>query len=174
MIERFFRLPSSPEQSFFLWGPRQTGKSFLLKQTYPEARYIDLLKTDTFLELTSRPALLREEIHALPSKQFVIIDEIQKVPMLLDEVHWLIENTGTVFGLCGSSARKVRRGHANLLGGRAIRYELYGLVAAELGAQFDLLRMINHGYLPRHYLSNSPRLLLRAYINDYLKGKIVN
>ena len=174
MIARFFRLPSAPDHSFFLWGPRQTGKSVLLKQTYPKARYIDLLKTDTFLEMTSRPALLREEIQALPPRQFVIVDEIQKVPMLLDEVHWLIENAGTVFGLCGSSARKVRRGHANLLGGRAIRYELYGLVAAELGDQFDLMRMVNHGYLPRHYLNNSPRLLLRAYINDYLKEEIAN
>ncbi|MBI3300973.1 MAG: ATP-binding protein [Deltaproteobacteria bacterium] len=99
---------------------------------------------------------------------------MQKVPALLDEVHWLIENTPTIFGLCGSSARKVRRGHANLLGGRAIRYELYGFVSAELGPEFDLLRMINHGYLPRHYLSDAPHPLLRAYINDYLKEEIAN
>jgi predicted AAA+ superfamily ATPase len=173
MIQRCLRLPSSPDQSFFLWGPRQTGKSSLLKQLYPEALWIDLLKTNDFLRYTSQPFLLREEVQAA-APRLVIIDEVQKVPLLLDEVHWLIENTSTVFGLCGSSARKVRRGHANLLGGRAVRYELYGFVSAELGTEFDLLRMINHGTLPRHYLSNSPRLLLRAYVNDYLKEEIAN
>lgn len=173
MIQRCLHLPSSPDQSFFLWGPRQTGKSSLLKQLYPEALWIDLLKTNDFLRYTSQPFLLREEVQAA-APQLVIIDEVQKVPLLLDEVHWLIENTSTVFGLCGSSARKVRRGHANLLGGRAVRYELYGFVSAELGAEFDLLRMLNHGALPRHYLSNSPRLLLRAYVNDYLKEEIAN
>ena len=173
MIPRRLRLSSSPEQSFFLWGPRQTGKSSLLKQLYPEALWIDLPKTNDFLRYTSQPFLLREEVQAA-APRLVIIDEVQKVPLLLDEVHWLIENTSTVFGLCGSSARKVRRGHANLLGGRAVRYELYGFVSAELGAEFDLLRMLNHGALPRHYLSNSPRLLLRAYVNDYLKEEIAN
>jgi len=173
MIQRRLRLPSLPDQSFFLWGPRQTGKSSLLKQLYPEALWIDLLKTNDFLRYTSQPFLLREEVQAA-APRLVIIDEVQKVPLLLDEVHWLIENTSTVFGLCGSSARKVRRGHANLLGGRAVRYELYGFVSAELGAEFDLLRMLNHGALPRHYLSNSPRLLLRAYVNDYLKEEIAN
>jgi predicted AAA+ superfamily ATPase len=173
MIQRRLRLPSSPDQSFFLWGPRQTGKSSLLKQLYPEALWIDLLKTNDFLRYTSQPFLLREEVQAA-APPLVIIDEVQKVPLLLDEVHWLIENTSTVFGLCGSSARKVRRGHANLLGGRAVRYELYGFVSAELGAEFDLLRMLNHGALLRHYLSNSPRLLLRAYVNDYLKEEIAN
>ena len=79
----------------------------------------------------------------------MVIDEIQKVPALLDEVHWLIENRRAVFGLCGSSARKVRHGHANLLGGRALRYELHGPVSAELRGRFDLVRAVNHGYLPR-------------------------
>ncbi len=174
MIKRLLHLPTVPTQSFFLWGPRQTGKSSLLKVTYPEAVWIDLLKTDEFLRYTQQPSLLREELRLEPPERLVIIDEIQKVPMLLDEVHWLIENARRVFGLCGSSARRVRRGHANLLGGRAVRYELYGFVSAELGAEFDLLRMLNHGYLPRHYLSNTPRQLLRAYINDYLKEEIAN
>jgi uncharacterized protein len=174
MIKRLLPLPTVPEQSFFLWGPRQTGKSSLLKETYPDAFRVDLLKTDEYLRYTQQPFLLREELRTFSPKQLVIIDEVQKVPMLLDEVHWLIENAGLVFGLCGSSARKVRRGHANLLGGRAVRYELYGFVSAELGSQFDLLRILNHGYLPRHYLSNAPRPLLRAYINDYLKEEIAN
>jgi len=174
MIKRLLPLPAVPEQSFFLWGPRQTGKSSLLKETYPDTFRVDLLKTDEYVRYTRQPFLLREELRTFSPKQLVIIDEVQKVPMLLDEVHWLIENAGLVFALCGSSARKVRRGHANLLGGRAIRYELYGFVSAELGSQFDLLRMLNHGYLPRHYLSTAPRPLLRAYVNDYLKEEIAN
>src|SRR5262245_16539248 len=125
MFKRSLELPQHPKESFFLWGPRQTGKTSLLKETYLRTRRIDLLETDRFLGYQREPHRLREEI--LASKEpFVIIDEIQKVPALLDEVHWLIENAGTVFALCGSSARKVKRGHANMLGGRALRYELFG------------------------------------------------
>ncbi len=117
-----------------------------------------------------REELLYEGDNA--GSNIVVIDEIQKIPQLLDEVHWLIENTKFAFALCGSSARKVRRGHANLLGGRAIRHELFGFVSAELKKDFDLVQMINHGYLPRHYLSRSYENLLRSYINDYLKEEI--
>lgn len=176
MIPRSLQLPRTSRESFFLWGPRQTGKSLLLKTTYPEARWYDLLKTDLYVRLLEQPSLLREELlqaQAERSPRFVVIDEIQKIPALLDEVHWLIENAGFTFGLCGSSARKVRRGHANLLGGRAVRYELFGLVSNELSGEFDLVRALNHGYLPRHYLSPSPDRLLRAYVNDYLKEEIV-
>jgi predicted AAA+ superfamily ATPase len=88
-------------------------------------------------------------------------------------VHWLIENRGIVFALCGSSARKVRRGHANLLGGRAVRYELTGLVSTELGDDFDLVRALNHGFLPRHYLAEQPARRLRSYVDDYLKEEIL-
>ena len=115
--------------------------------------------------------MLREEVEQ-SGERFLVIDEIQKAPALLDEVHWLIENRGTVFALCGSSARKVRRGHANLLGGRALRYELHGLVSAEIGKAFDLDRAVNHGYLPRHYLSDRVSDAVRAYIDDYLKEEI--
>lgn len=101
-----------------------------------------------------------------------MIDEIQKVPALLDEVHWLIENRGLHFALCGSSARKVKRGAANLLGGRALRFELHGLTAGELGRDFDLDRMLNHGYLPRIYESSRPNRLLNAYVADYLKEEV--
>ena len=172
MIRRSLKLPARPGESFFLWGPRQTGKTSLLKATYPAATWIDLLKTDLYVRYATRPSLLREELLAGNGKALVIIDEIQKVPQLLDEVHWLIENTKYTFGLCGSSARKVRRGAANLLGGRAVRYELLGLVSDELGRDFDLVRMLNHGYLPRHYLSETPARLLRSYIGDYLKEEI--
>lgn len=175
MLTRKLILPTQPKESFFLWGPRQSGKSMLLKSRYPEAKWFDLLQTDQYLELRDKPSLLREQLlyeSQRAKSKFVVIDEIQKVPMLLDEVHWLIENTNYVFGLCGSSARKVRTGHANLLGGRAIRHELYGLVSAEIGADFDLKRMLNQGYLPRHYLSDTHTDLVRSYINDYLKEEI--
>lgn len=173
MLERRLLLPDLPTESFFLWGPRQSGKSMLLKSRYPDAIWYDLLQTDLFMRMTERPSLLREELlYAKGEKKLVIIDEIQKIPALLDEVHWLMENTSFVFGLCGSSARKVRRGHANLLGGRAVRHQLYGFVSAELGGEFDLERMINHGYLPRHYLNSSHERIVRSYVNDYLKEEV--
>lgn len=172
MFNRQLSLPSAGE-SFFLWGPRQCGKSTLLKHSFPNARWYDLLKTDTFIQLTQAPSRLREELmFKQQGPEIVVIDEIQKVPSLLDEVHWLIENTNYAFALCGSSARKVRRGHANLLGGRAMRYQLFGLVSAELDSDFKLERMLNHGYLTRHYQSASAEKMLRSYINDYLKEEI--
>jgi predicted AAA+ superfamily ATPase len=172
MFTRSLKLPANPSESFFLWGPRQTGKSTLLRGRYPKAAWVDLLKTDEQLRYLQRPYLLREELQGAGAPGLVVIDEVQKVPALLDEVHWLIENRGTRFALCGSSARKVRRGHANLLGGRATRYELSGLVSAELGDRFQLERLLNHGYLPRHYLSETPHRLIRSYLNDYLKEEI--
>lgn len=174
MLRRALILPREPSESFFLWGPRQTGKTSLLRLTYPRASWIDLLKTDEFARYAQRPARLREEILAGPTGQVVVIDEVQKVPSILDEVHWLIENHATRFALCGSSARKMRRGGVNLLGGRAVRHELFGLVSAEIGEAFDVTRMVNHGYLPRHYLSASPDRLLRSYVGDYLKEEIAN
>ncbi len=172
MFQRQLAFPKSPEQSYFLWGPRQTGKTSLLRATYPDAIWIDLLKTDEFARYAQRPALLREELLAQPGRSLVVIDEVQKVPALLDEAHWLIENRGARFVLCGSSARKVRRGVANLLGGRALRHELFGLVSAEIGAEFDVVRMLNHGYLPRHYVGSAPESMLRAYVDDYLKEEV--
>lgn len=173
MLPRLLSLPEKPRNSFFLWGPRQTGKSTLLRSLYPNAHWIDLLDTDTLIGLTQRPAGLREEVAGLAPQQLVVIDEVQKIPGLLDEVHGLIESRRRVFALCGSSARRVRRTHANLLGGRALRFELFGFVSAELGKQFDLGRMLNHGYLPRHYLSDDPAPLIRAYVQDYLREEIM-
>jgi uncharacterized protein len=175
MINRAIDLKALDE-SFFLWGPRQAGKTMLLKSTFPSAHYVDLLLSDQFVKYQTHPERLRQELLHLIERQtppqIVIIDEIQKVPALLDEVHWMIENWKLQFGLCGSSARKVRRGQANLLGGRARRFELHGLSAVELGKEFDLVRMLNHGYLPRHYLSERPAALIRAYTTDYLKEEI--
>lgn len=172
MVHRKLALPAVPTSSFFLWGPRQTGKTSLLRQAYPDALWIDLLKTDLFVRYATQPSLLREELLASAGSRLVVLDEVQKVPSLLDEVHWLIEHSRHVFALCGSSARKVRRGAANLLGGRAVRYELFGLVSAEIGRTFDLVRMVNHGYLPRHYLAERPAAHIRAYVEDYLKEEI--
>ena len=174
MFKRSLNLPPSGTETFFLWGPRQAGKSTLLRQRYPDARLVDLLKTDDFRRYATRPELLRQELEAerpAPDRQ-VVIDEVQRVPALLDEVHWLIENRGLCFAMCGSSARKVRRGAANLLGGRALRYELRGLTSEELGKAFDLDRMLNHGYLPRVYETVRPRRLLDSYIADYLREEI--
>ena len=178
MFQRQLKLPPPGEESFFLWGPRQTGKTTLLRQRYPQAWWIDLLKADEYRRYMANPEYLRQEIEAKQkagvsfSGVQVVIDEIQKAPALLDEVHWLIENRVLSFALCGSSARKVRRGAANLLGGRAARYQLHGLTAGELGADFDLTRLLNHGYLPRMYMASRPRPLLNTYVADYLREEI--
>ena len=174
MLTRLLHLPPPGTETFFLWGPRQVGKSTLLRQRYPDARRLDLLKSDELRRYATRPELLRQEIEAEGPDvaQQIVIDEVQKVPALLDEVHWLMENRGLHFALCGSSARKVRHGAANLLGGRALRYEMSGLTAGELGSDFDLDRMLNHGYLPRMYESNRPRRLLDSYVADYLREEI--
>ena len=174
LTKRLLELPAPGTETFFLWGPRQAGKTTLLRQSYPDARWVDLLRSDEFRRYSVNPELLRQEIEADgpdPTRQ-VVIDEVQKVPALLDEVHWLMENRGLSFGLCGSSARKVRRGAANLLGGRAVRLELRGLTAGELGDDFDLPRMLNHGYLPRIYEASRPRRLLDAYVADYLREEV--
>lgn len=141
MFKRSLHLPEPRAETFFLWGPRQTGKTTLLKTAYPTARWIDLLKADEYRRYLQNPELLRAEVAADTTIRQIVIDEVQKVPPLLDEVHWLHENRGIRFALCGSSARKVKRGHANLLGGRAVRYELHGLTAAEIGREFELSRI---------------------------------
>ncbi|MEY3370684.1 MAG: hypothetical protein RLZZ361_1354 [Cyanobacteriota bacterium] len=163
-----------------MWGPRQTGKSTLLKKTYPKSLYINLLNTQIYFKYISEPWLLREEILlALKNKKIdssdpIIIDEIQKIPILLNEVHLMIEEHDLKFALCGSSCRKVKFGQANLLGGRAMKYELYGFNAYELQKRFDLIKMLNHGYLPKHYLSEyqEAKELQNFYLSEYLKEEI--
>ncbi len=175
MFARSLHLPAAGTETFFLWGPRQTGKTTLLRATYPEALWIDLLKAEEYRRYLQNPELLRAELTvdgAAHQHRQIVIDEVQKVPQLLDEVHWIHENRGMQFALCGSSARKVKRGQANLLGGRAVRYELSGLTAKEVGRDFRLERMLNHGYLPRMYESERPQRLLHAYVADYLKEEI--
>ncbi len=171
-IARMIELPAAGDETFFLWGPRQAGKSTLLRNRYPGAVWIDLLKSETFRRYATNPEILREEISRSHAR-FVVVDEVQKVPALLDEAHWLHENAGVRLALCGSSTRKLKRGHGNLLGGRAIRFELLGLSARELGVRFDLVRMLNHGTLPRIYLADRPRRMLNAYVADYLKEEVM-
>jgi predicted AAA+ superfamily ATPase len=172
MFKRIQRLEEIETESLFLWGARQTGKSTLLHTLFPTARYYDLLKADEFARLNIDPSKLRQEVEMMDEGSIVIIDEVQKIPALLDEVHWLMTNHDIHFILCGSSARKLRRCGANLLGGRAIREELFPLVSAEI-PDFDLNRALNNGMIPRHYLVGNPQRRLQAYIGDYLQQEII-
>lgn len=171
MFIRRQNFEGSAGESLFLWGARQTGKSTLLKAQFPDSLWFDLLLSDIFERLSRDPAQIREIVTAAKPAKAVIIDEIQKVPGLLDEVHWLIENQGTRFILSGSSPRRILRSGANLLGGRALRYELCPLVSQEVPG-FDLFRALNNGMLPRHYLSDKPRKLISSYIGNYLRDEI--
>src|SRR5512136_1304432 len=173
-IPRVLRVSLPARQSAFLWGPRKTGKSTFLQSAFPESLRYDLLQTDLMLEMTKRPSLLREQLLAAPVGGLqapIIIDEVQKVPHLLDEIHWLIEHRRLRFILCGSSAGKLRRGRTNLLGGRAWRYEMHPLTSAEL-PDLDLLRALNRGLVPDHYLGTEYRRSLDAYVRDYLKEEV--
>jgi predicted AAA+ superfamily ATPase len=173
-IGRMLKIELPKRQSAFLWGPRKTGKTTYLRTSFPGSLTYDMLQTDLFLELTKRPFLLREQLLAADPKQLkepVIIDEVQKVPQLLDEIHWLIENKGLRFILCGSSARKLKRGRGNLLGGRAWRYEMHPLVSAEV-VDLNLLKALNRGMIPVHYLEEDYRKSLQAYLRDYLKEEV--
>lgn len=174
MILRSLDIKLPNGQSAFLWGPRKTGKTTFLRTAFPDSIVYDLLHTDLFLEFTKRPSLLREQLLAVDPGQLekpIIIDEVQKVPHLLDEIHWLIENKGFRFIMCGSSARKLKRGKANLLGGRAWRYEMHPLVSTEI-SDLNLLKALNRGMVPAHYLQEEYRKSLRAYVRDYLKEEV--
>jgi predicted AAA+ superfamily ATPase len=169
------RLPDLKEwvakKSHFLFGPRQTGKTFLVRRVLPEARRYDLLDSATYLALSQRPGRLAEELGA--RDKVVVIDEIQRLPVLLDEVHRLIEERGVRFLLTGSSARKLRRGGVNLLGGRARTRYLHPLTARELGEHFALARAVERGLLPSIYFSDDAKADLDAYTGTYLQQEIV-
>ena len=174
IIDRLLRIDLPPMQSAFLWGPRKTGKTTYLRKEFPKSLVYDFLKTDLFIELSKQPSLLREQILAQPDRileQPVILDEAQKIPQVLDEVHWLIENRKLRFILCGSSARKLKRGRANLLGGRAWRYEMFPLSWPET-KNLNLMRALNHGLIPLHYVQDRYDKSLKAYVQDYLKEEV--
>jgi predicted AAA+ superfamily ATPase len=167
------RLLTPPDRSFFLFGPRGTGKSTLLRQVLPEALYLDLLDASLYLEISRDPHRLEAIIGDRPKGAWIVLDEIQKTPALLDEVHRLMESRRWRFALCGSSARKLRRGGANLLAGRAITLNIEGFSAVELEKEFNLSRSLEWGMLP--FVREDPEAaieILAAYMNTYLKEEI--
>jgi len=169
-FKRLLNLPDLlKKKSFFLFGPRSTGKSRLIKDQLQSAVVYDLLDAQVYRSLVIRPKIIEER--CTDTNQIIVIDEIQKIPSLLDEVHRLIENRGIKFLLTGSSARKLKRGGANLLAGRAWTAALFPLVTAEI-PDYDLLKILNYGSLPQVVLSKYPEEELRNYIGTYLKEEI--
>jgi predicted AAA+ superfamily ATPase len=159
------------KKSYFLFGPRQTGKTSLIRHSLKGVKVYDLLDTSIYLALSQNPGRIGEEL--TPKDRLVVIDEIQRLPGLLNEVHRLIETRRIRFLLTGSSARKLRRGGVNLLGGRARTKYLHPLTYKELGEKFDLTRVVKSGLLPSIYFSDNPKADLEAYAGSYLQEEIV-
>ena len=172
MYNRVFDIENRLDEAMFLFGGRQVGKSTLLKERFPKAVYFDLLNSELRNRYRQHPEEFREGLLKYPPETLVIVDEIQKVPDLLDEVHWLMVNKGLFFILSGSSARKLKKSGANNLGGRAIPETLYPLVSAEI-PDFDLNRAVQNGMIPRHYMVENARNRLKSYIELYLKEEIL-
>jgi len=171
-FKRLIKLDLSDCKGLFLFGPRQTGKSYWLRKKFPKSIYYDLLLSDLYFKLSRSPQLLREELLAQKTiKRPIIIDEIQKLPKLLDEVHYLMERHQMKFILTGSSARKIKKGSANLLGGRALYQQLFPLASPEI-PNFNLSRIIEFGTLPSVYKSRRAKSLLQSYTSTYLKEEI--
>lgn len=168
----FSRLLAPPDASCLLLGPRGTGKSTWIGQRYPGALVLDLLDYATYTELTTRPDRLGQLV-AGAGAATVVIDEVQRVPALLDEVHRLIELRGTRFVLTGSSARKLRRGGANLLAGRARTLAMHPLTAVELGDAFELDRSVRLGHLPTVHVVDDPGRYLAGYVGTYLREEVM-
>jgi predicted AAA+ superfamily ATPase len=163
--------PLLKRKSYFLFGPRQTGKTTLIRDALPHVRVYDLLDSSVYLTLSRHPGRIAEELDA--RTKVVAIDEIQRLPSLLNEVQRLIEHRGVHFLLTGSNARKLRAGGVNLLGGRARTKHLHPLTSSELGAHFDLARAIERGTIPSIYFSDDPAADLHAYAGTYLQQEIV-
>ena len=172
MYNRVVSLSGSETNSLFLFGARQTGKTSLLRERFPDSIYFDLLEFDTMMRFRQRPSLLRDLLVEVPDGSLVIIDEIQQVPELLNEIHLLISRKGIRFILCGSSARKLRRNSVNTLGGRALPVTMYPLVSAEI-PDFNLIRAVNNGMMPAIYPLENPRRQVQAYVDVYLKEEIM-
>ena len=171
-IRRIIKLHGLLEKkSHFLFGPRQTGKTYLIHREMSDTRLYDLLDSSVFVALSQNPGRIGEELQG--RTQFVVVDEIQRLPELLHEVHRLIESRGVRFLLTGSSPRKLRRGGVNLLGGRARTIYLHPFCWKELGEHYDLSRAARHGLLPPIYFSDDPLADLKAYSGSYLQEEIV-
>jgi predicted AAA+ superfamily ATPase len=167
----FSRRLTAPTSTTLLLGPRATGKSTWLEQVLPDAHRWDLLDTRVALELARDPSTLARQVSALPRGAWVVIDEVQKVPAVLDEVHRLDGKQGRRFVLSGSSARKLKRGGANLLAGRALRKDMFPLVSAEIGAPLSLER-VPFGCLPRVVTADTPQPYLEAYVDTYIREEV--
>ena len=172
-IERYLNLDLSEGQSCFLWGARKTGKSTFLKQYFPDSLYIDLLQADIYQIYSKHPNRLREEIRSGISQSIIIIDEVQKIPLLLDEIHYLMEsNKSLQFILCGSSAKRLKSTGANLLGGRAWRYMFLPLCYTET-KELNWDRIFNKGLIPSHYNANRMvHKFLASYLFDYILPEV--
>ena len=167
------RLLKVPTRSFFLFGPRGVGKSTWLKSEVKAKATINLLESSTFLELSRNPSILEAKIGKLPAGSWIWIDEVQKIPQVLDEVHRLMEEHRWKFALSGSSARKLKRGGANLLGGRAITRIMESFSFYELGNEFELKNALDWGTLPLVALNQKDaRDILQAYVHTYIKEEI--
>ncbi|MDP2913346.1 MAG: AAA family ATPase [Candidatus Omnitrophota bacterium] len=169
MYSRLIKAPKA--KSFFLFGPRGTGKTTWVKTAFPKALYLDLLEAELFNDLLANPQRL-ENFIPRNAGDWIIIDEVQRVPELLNEVHRLIEKYKYKFILTGSSARKLRRKGFNLLGGRALTYAMHPLTAGELGKDFDLDHSLAFGQLPSAYIESDPKKYLESYVKTYLEEEI--
>jgi predicted AAA+ superfamily ATPase len=171
----FTRSLTAPGHSFFLFGPRGTGKTTWLKQVLPDALWFDLLRTQTLLSLIRQPDSFRQQVEARPRGTWVVVDEVQRLPALLNEVHSLIADHGRAyhFALSGSSARKLKRLDINLLAGRAINRQFFPLTAAELNYQFDLDQVLRTGLLPQIQAEPAHAVeALEAYVSNYIREEI--
>jgi len=166
------RIIDAPKQSFFLLGPRGSGKSTWLKATFPDAYVIDLLSEETYQRLLANPGRFADKLRAVPTGQRVIVDEVQRLPNLLNEVHRFMEEKRIHFVLCGSSARKLKRAGVNLLAGRALRRSMHPFVPEEIGEQFNLEEVMCYGSLPIVWDSIEREETLSAYAQLYLKEEI--
>lgn len=169
-VPRFFQAPAS---HFFLFGPRGTGKSTWLRQSYRDALWVDLLRPEVHRQYVARPERLRELVAGSPDRPVVVVDEVQKAPVLLDVVHDLIEQRiGPRFILTGSSARKLKREGVDLLAGRALVRSLHPFMASELGDLFDLGSALTQGLVPLVWGSREPQEALKAYAALYLREEV--
>lgn len=169
MYSRLLKISS--EKSFFLFGPRGTGKTTWVKKTFKDAVYIDLLEAEIYYELLANPQRLEKYI-PLNNKNWVILDEVQRVPDLLNEVHRLIEDKKYKFILTGSSARKLRKKGQNLLAGRALTHSMYPLTATELKSDYNLKHSLKYGQLPCAYTESDPKKYLASYVETYLDEEV--
>lgn len=169
---RFRRLLSAPRQSFFLFGPRGTGKSTWLRAEFPGVDTVDLLSEETYQRLLANPGVFAGQLRRIEPGSWVIVDEVQRIPSLLNEVHRFIEERGLHFVLCGSSTRRLKRAGVNLLAGRALRRTMHPFVPEEMGDDFSLEEALTYGVLPVVWASTDRRESLLAYAQLYLKEEI--